>query len=164
MSNHRALNLGATLGLNSLLKQTLGRNVSAPDATYTNFAADKVTSAGVTAAYKVGIVTPHAMYTQIKPEARGAKATQRNLEAGADIGIGASNALGLSLASSRLEGVRCNQINLIDIVKLSPRSTLNAAAALQRASGEGVHAVVNSAAPAFGQCQRVLRVGVHHHF
>lgn len=59
--------------------------------------------------------------------------------------------------------MRCNQINLIDIVKLSPRSTLNAAA-LQRASGEGVHAVVNSAAPAFGQCQRVLRVGVHHLF
>jgi hypothetical protein len=39
-----------------------------------------------------------------------------------------------------------------------------AAAAFQRAWGEGVHAVINGAAPASGQSQRVLRVGVHHVF
>jgi predicted porin len=164
VSNNRALNLGAVLGLNSLLGQTLSRNVAAPDATYTNFAADKVTSAGVTAAYKIGMVTPHAMLTQVKLEARGREATQRNLEAGADIGIGASNTLGLSLASSRLQETRWNQVNLIDMFKLSPRSTLYAAAAFQRASGDGAHAVINSAAPASGQSQSVLRVGLHHLF
>lgn len=164
VSNNRALNLGATLGINSLLGQTLSRNVAAPDATYTNFVADKVTSAGLTAAYKVGMITPHAMVTQIRLQARGLEATQRNLEAGADIGIGAANTLGVSLASSRLQGARWNQFNLIDMVKLSPRSTVYAAAAFQRASGAGVQAVINSAAPSSGQSQRVLRVGLHHLF
>ncbi|MDB5960629.1 MAG: hypothetical protein JWP59_1923 [Massilia sp.] len=164
VSNNRAINLGATLGINSLLGQTLSRNVAAVDATYTNFAADKVTSSGITAAYKVGTVTPHAMLTQIKLDARGRSATQRNLEAGADIALGAANVLGVSAATSRLENARWHQFNVIDQIKLSARSTLYAAAAYQRASGAGVQAVINSAAPASGQSQRVLRIGVHHLF
>jgi predicted porin len=104
------------------------------------------------------------MYTQIRLQARGAEATQRNVEAGADVALGAANTLGVSLASSRLQGARWNQFNLIDMVKLSPRSTLYAAAAFQRASGAGVQAVINSEAPASGQSQRVLRVGLHHLF
>jgi predicted porin len=164
VANNRSLNLGGTLGLNSFLGQTLSRNAAAPDATYTNFAADKQTSAGLTASYKAGWITPHAMATQIKLEARGLSATQRNLEGGADFAIGASNTLGLSLASSRLQQVRWNQLNVIDMIKLSPRTTLYGVAAFQRASGDGAHAVINGAAPASGQSQRVLRVGVHHLF
>lgn len=164
VANNRAINLGATLGINSLLGQTLSRDVAAVDATYTNFAADKVTSSGITAAYKLGTVTPHAMVTQIKLEARGRSATQRNVEAGADIAIGAINILGVSASTSRLESARWNQFNVIHQYKLSPRSTLYAAAAFQRASGTGVHAVINSAAPASGQSQRVLRIGLHHLF
>lgn len=164
VSNNRAINLGATLGVNSLLGQVLSRDVAAPTATYTNFAADKVSSAGITAAYKVGTVTPRAMYTEIKLEARGLAATQHNLEGGADFAIGVANTLGLSLATTHLQDARWNQANMIDMQKLSTRTTLYAAAAFQRASGAGVHAVINSAGPSSGQSQRVLRVGLHHLF
>ncbi|MFL6672361.1 MAG: porin [Massilia sp.] len=164
VSNNRSLNLGAGLGIGSLLGQTLSKNPAAPDATYTNFNADQVKSVGITAAYKAGNVTPHAMYTQIKLQARAGAATMRTAELGADIGIGAANTFGVSLASSRLEELRWNQANLVDTVKLSVRTAVYAAAAFQRASGAGVHAVINGAAPASGQSQRVLRVGVHHLF
>ena len=164
VSNNRSLNLGAGLGLNSLLGQALSRDAAAPGATYTNFNADQVRSAGVTAAYKMGAITPNAMYTQIKLLTGGSSAVMRNLELGAKIAVTKVNTFGVSMAKSRLEPVRWNQLNLIDMVYLSPRSVIYAAAAFQLASGAGAHAVIQGLAPASGQSQRVLRIGIDHSF
>lgn len=164
VSNNRALNLGGTLGFNTLLGQTLSRDATAPNATYTNFNADKVTSTGITAAYKSGRFTPSAMFTQIKLEAPGGSATMRNLELGTRIAVARANTVGVSMTASKMEAVRWNQLNLIDMVALSPRTVVYAAAAFQRASGDGAHAVIQGAAPASGQSQRVLRIGIDHSF
>jgi predicted porin len=164
VSNNRSLNLGATLGLDSLLGQTLSSNAVAPNATYTNFNADKMTSAGITAAYRIGRFTPNAMVTQIRLDAPGGSATMRNVELGTRIATARSNTVGVSLAASRLESVRWNQFNLIDMVSLSPHTTVYAAAAFQRASGDDAHAVIQGALPASGQSQRVLRLGIDHAF
>ena len=164
VSNNRALALGSGLGIGSLLGQTLSRDPGAANATYANFNADQVKSAGITAAYKLGRVTPHAMYTQIEMRAGAGAATMRNAEFGANIAVARANTLGLSAASSHMLQARWNQLNLIDMLALSPRSVVYAAAAFQRASGNGVHAVIQGLAPASGQSQRVLRVGIDHSF
>lgn len=164
VSNNRALNLGGTLGLNSFLGQTLSRDAVAPNATYTNFNADKVTSAGITAAYKIGTIIPNVMYTQIKLAAPLGSATMRNLDLGARFPVARANTLGASVTASRMEEMRWNQFNLIDLVTLSPRTVVYAAAAYQRASGDGAHAAIQGASPASGQSQRVLRVGMDHSF
>jgi predicted porin len=165
VSNNRSLGLGPTLGIASLLGQTLSRgDPAAPGATYTNLNADRVTTAGVTGSYRIGRFTPHAMFTQIKFDTPGGAATMRNVDLGSDIGIGAAQTLGVSASTSTLEDRRWSQFNLIHMLRLSPRTTLYGEAAWQRASGEDVHAVIFGAAPASGQSQRVLRVGVHHLF
>jgi len=163
VSNNRALTLGSSLGIGSLLGQTLTREAGTPGATYTSFAASQVKSAGITAGYKFGTITPHAMYSQIKLVA-GNTATMRNAEVGADISLTATNTFGLSVATSRLEQARWHQLNLIDTIALSPRTFIYAAGAIQRASGGGVHAVIFTAAPAGGQLQRVVRLGIDHLF
>lgn len=165
VSNNRSLGVGPTLGIGSLLGQTLSRgDPSAPGATYTNFNADKLTTAGITGSYRIGRFTPHAMYTQVKFDAAGRTATMRNADLGSDIGIGAAQTFGVSASTSTLEDRRWSQFNLIDMFRLSLRTTLYWEAAWQRASGEGVHAVIFGAAPASGQSQRVLRIGMHHLF
>lgn len=165
VSNNRALSLGPTLGISSLLGQTLSRgDAAAPNATYTSFNADKVTSAGVTADARIGRFTPKAMYTQIKLAAPGGSATMRNLELGTRYALSRANTLGVSMTTSRMQALRWHQLNLIDMLALSPRTVVYAAAAFQRASGDGAHAVIQGAAPASGQSQRVLRVGIDHSF
>lgn len=165
VSNNRALNLGPTLGIASLLGQTLSRgDAAAPNATYTSFNADKVTSAGITADLRIGRFTPKAMYTQIKLAAPGGSATMRNLELGTRYALARANTLGVSMTTSRLQGLRWHQLNLVDMLALSPRTVVYAAAAFQRASGDGAHAVIQGAAPASGRSQRVLRVGIDHSF
>ena len=164
VSNNRSLNLGATLGIGRLLGQALSADPAAANATYTNFNADKVTNAGVSGAYKLGRFTPHAMYTQTRLETARGAATMRNTELGTDILFGITQTLGVSASTSELEGRRWNQLNLIHMIALSRRTTLYGAAAWQRARGDDVHAVIGGAAPASGQAQRVLRIGVHHLF
>jgi predicted porin len=163
VSNNRSLNLGSSLGIGSLLGQTLNKDAGTGGATYTNFAANQVNSAGITAGYKFGTVTPHAMFSQIKFVA-GNTATMRNAEVGADISLTANNTFGLSVATSRLEQARWHQLNVIDTIALSPRTFIYAAGAVQRASGQDIHAVIFTAAPSGGQLQRVLRVGIDHLF
>jgi len=164
VSNNRALNLGAGLGIGKLLGQVLSAAPAAANAVYANFNADQVKSAGITADYRFGAVTPHALYTQVRFEAGGASATMRNADLGVDVATGGRNTVGASLASSRLEQRRWNQLNLIDQLALSKRTVVYAAAAWQRASGPDVHAVIMAAAPASGQSQRVFRLGVNHMF
>ena len=164
VSNDRALNLGAGLGLDSLLGQTLSRDAAAPNAVYANFAAERVRSAGITAAYKLGRFRPSLMLTRIEMQAGGDSATMRNVELGTRIELVKSNTLVLSMTSSRLGQYRWHQANVADLMALSSRTVVYAALAYQRASGEGAHAVINGAAPASGQSQSVVRIGIDHAF
>lgn len=161
VSRNRSFNLGGTMGISRLLGQTLSANPAAPDAVYVNFASDLTTSAGVNASYKAGAFTPHAMYSRIKLENQAGSASQENLELGSDYTAG-QNTVGLSVARSRFEQVSWNQLNLIDMYRLSQRTTVYAAAAHQRA--QGGYAVINSLLPSDDKSQTVLRVGVHHLF
>jgi predicted porin len=145
VSNGRSFNLGAGLGIRSLLGQNLSSDPAAPNATYTNFVASRTTSVGATASYQVGRFTPHAMYSRIELENRVGSAAQSNYELGSDIETGGNNTLGVSVGISRFAGVRWNQFNVIDMLHLSKRTTLYAAVAYQHASN-GL-AVINGLAP-----------------
>jgi len=163
VSNDRSFNLGGTLGLRSFLGQTLANgDPAAPNATYTNFTSAKTTSVGATASYQVGRFTPHAMFSRIELENRSASAAQSNYELGTDIETFTNNIVGVSAATSRLAGVRWNQFNLIDMYRISKRTTLYAAFAVQHASN-GL-AVINGLAPSSTSRQAVTRVGIHHFF
>jgi predicted porin len=163
VSNDRSFNLGGTLGIRSLLGQTLSAgDPAAPNAAYTNFASATTTSVGATASYTVGRFTPHAMFSRIELENRVGSAAQSNYEFGTDIDTGGANVLGISGASSRFAGVRWNQFNVIDMLHLSKRTTLYAALAYQRASN-GL-AVINGLNPSTTNRQIVSRIGIHHFF
>jgi predicted porin len=163
VSNDRSFNLGGTLGLRSFLGQTLSAgDPAAPNATYTNFAATKTTSVGATASYQVGRFTPHAMFSRIELQNRVGSAAQSNYELGTDIETFTNNIVGVSAATSRLAGVRWNQFNVIDMLRLSKRTTLYAALAVQRAS-DGL-AIINGLTPSSTNRQVVTRVGIHHFF
>jgi len=161
VSNDRSLNLGATLGLRSVLGQKLSDDPAAPGAVYASFLAARSTSVGATASYRIGRFTPHAMVSRIELENRAGAEAQTNVEFGSDFDSGI-NTLGISAASSRFAGVRWNQFNVIDMVHLSKRTTLYAALAWQRARG-GL-AVINGLAPSSTERQLVTRIGVHHLF
>lgn len=164
VSNDRALNLGNGLGLDSLLGQALSADAAAPGASYTSFDAERVRSAGVSAAYRMGRFRPSVMATRIELQAGGASATMRNFELGTRVELVKSNTLVLSMTTSKLDQYRWHQFNIADLVALSPRTVVYAAAAFQRASGDGAHAVIHGVGPASGKSQRVLRIGIDHSF
>ncbi len=161
-SRDRALNLGATLGLPSLLGQTLSADPSAPDAKYTSFNADRVTSFGATGSYTVGRFTPHAVISTVKLENRTGSETQRNIEVGTDYALLPNDTLGVSVATSKFGDVRWDQFNVINMYRFSKRTTLYGAIAWQKAKN-GV-AVINSLAPSSTDKQMVSRIGIHHLF
>lgn len=164
VSHDRAINIGGTLGLASLLGQTLSANPVAPDAQYTNFNADVTTSMGVNASYKIGDFVPHAMYSRVKLENKAGSAAQANYEVGTDYNLSVADTIGVSFSRSTFQDIRWNQFNLINMYRLSKRTTLYVAGAYQRASGNGAYAVINSLFPANSQSQAVYRVGIHHLF
>ena len=161
-SRDRALNLGATMGLSSVLGQTLSADPSAPDAKYTNFNADRMTSFGATGSYTIGRFTLHAMISTVKLENRIGSETQRNVELGTDYALTPSNTLGVSVATSKFGDVRWDQFNVINMFRFSKRTTLYGAIAWQKAKN-GV-AVINSLAPSSTDKQMVSRIGIHHLF
>ena len=161
-SRDRALNLGATLGLGSVLGQTLSANPSAVDAKYVNFNADRVTSVGATGSYTIGRFTPHAMVSSVKLETRAGSETQRNVELGTDYALTPANTLGVSVATSKFADVRWNQFNVINMYRFSKRTTLYGAVAFQKAKN-GV-AVIQGMAPSSTDKQVVSRIGLHHLF
>ena len=162
VSRDRALNLGATLGLGSVLGQTLSADPSAIDATYINFNADRVASFGATGSYTIGRFTPHAMVSRVKLENRVGAEVQQNFELGSDYALAPNDTLGVSVATSKFADVRWDQFNVINMYRFSKRTTLYAAFAYQRARN-GV-AVISSLAPSSTNKQMVSRIGIHHLF
>jgi len=162
VSHDRAINVGGTLGIGSLLGQTLSANPVAPDAVYANFNADLTTSMGINASYKIGDFVPHAMYSRVKLENKVGFAAQANYEVGTDYNLSVADTIGVSVSRSTFQNIRWNQFNLINMYRLSKRTTLYVAGAYQKASGGC--AVINSFLPSNSQSQAVYRVGIHHLF
>lgn len=164
VSHDRAINLGGTMGIASLLGQTLSSNPVAPNATYTNFNADTTTSFGINASYKVGDFMPHAMYSRVKLATATGSAAEVNYELGSDYNVSVADTVGVSVSHSTFQDIRWNQLNLINMYRLSKRTTWYVAGAYQRASGNGGYAVINSFLPSNSRSQAVYRVGLHHLF
>jgi predicted porin len=162
VSHDRSLSIGGTLGVGSLLGQTLSVNPVAPDAQYVNFNSDLTTSLGISASYKIGDFVPHALYSRVKLETNVGSAAQENYEVGTDYNVSVADTVGISFARSTFQNIRWNQINLINMYRLSKRTTLYVAGAYQKASGG--YAVINTFLPSNTQSQAVYRVGIQHFF
>lgn len=160
-SHNRAYNLGGTLGVAQVLGQKLSVNPVAPDAVYANFNANFSSTIGANIAYRMGSFTPHAMVSRIRMETALGAVAQKNMEIGADYTVGA-NTVGLSAARSTFEQTAWNQLNLVDLYRMSKRTTLYAAAAYQRA--QNGYAAIFSLLPANERTQKVMRVGIQHSF
>jgi predicted porin len=162
VSHDRAINLGGTLAVARVLGQTLTANPIADNAVFANFNAALTTSVGASGSYKIGRFMPHAMATRIKLENTAGSVAQTNYEIGTDFDVSGNNTLGVSTARSTFDTIRWNQFNIIDMLRLSKRTTVYAALAYQRANGG--YAVINSLLPSDGRKQTVSRVGLHHLF
>ena len=165
-ANNRALNLGATLGLRSLLGQQLlaaaGGAAGAPAAT--PLQADRVRNTGLAASYALNGVLLHAAIGQSHMSAAGGATTMTTPELGANFAIAPAVSLNTAYSSSRLAGRAWQQFGLNCVYSMSHRTELYAMALSQRASGAGAVAAINSLGPASGQRQHALRLGVHHLF
>lgn len=162
-ANNKALNLGAALGVQSLLGQALvGGTGAAP--VYTPLQAAKVRNTGVGASYALGAVLLHAAIGHSKIQAAGGTAAMTTPECGANFRLAPSDSLNIAYSSTRLAGQRWRQFAVNNVYALSRRTELYAMAVFQRASGAGAVAAINSLGVSSNQRQNALRVGVHHLF
>lgn len=163
-SYNRSLNIGGTLGIGSLLGQTLSSNAGTPAATFVNFNANEVRSFGFAGSYKLGMFMPHAMYSNVQVRSAVGAAAIWNAEVGTDIYLQPAETIGVSYTYSKLEGNHWNQFNLIGMHALSKRTTVYVAGSYQRAGGDARFAAIQSLGPSSGRSQLAARIGMHHLF
>lgn len=162
-ANNKALNLGAALGVPSLLGQTMiTGSVGAP--VYAPLQADQVRNTGVGASYALGTVLLHAAVGQSKIKTAAGDATVTTPEAGANVRLSAMDSLNVAMSSSTLAGKHWRQFQVNNVYALSPRTELYAMAVFQKASGAGAVAAINSLGLSSDQRQHAIRLGVHHLF
>jgi predicted porin len=162
-ANNKALNLGAALGVKSLLGQTLAAG-SATAPAYTPLQADKVRNTGVGASVALDGVLLHAAVGQSRIRTAAGTATMTTPECGANVRLAPQDTLHLAVSSTRLAGMRWRQFQVNNVYALSPRTELYAMAVFQQAAGAGAVAAINSLGPSSNQRQHAIRLGVHHLF
>ncbi|HEY1147467.1 MAG TPA: porin, partial [Pseudoduganella sp.] len=160
---NRALTLGQAAGIRSLLGRTL---ISGPAAApvYSALAADRVRSIGGSATYIGERAVLHALHVQTGITAGAAEATMKSSELGVNLPVWQRFSVNLALSRSSLAGMRWDQFTLNNVYSLSKRTSVYAQGVLQRASGTGAVAAINSIGYAAGRTQTALRLGVHHLF
>lgn len=160
---NRALTLGQTTGIRSLLGRTL---ISGPAASpvYSALAADRVRSIGASASYVAERAVLHALYVQTRITAGAAEATMKSSELGVNFPVWQRFSVNVALSRSTLAGIRWDQFTLNNVYSLSKRTSVYAQAVLQNASGAGAVAAINSIGYASGRTQNALRLGVHQLF
>ena len=162
-ANNKALNRGQSLGLRSLLGQTLiGGTASAP--TFTPLQAANVRNTGLGASYALGDVLVHAAVVRSRIQAPAGETAMSTPELGVNVRLSAAASLNTSLSSSHMGGMRWNQAGVNYVYSLSRRTEVYAMAIAQQADGNGAVAAINSLGYASGQRQHALRLGVHHLF
>ncbi|QBE65609.1 porin [Pseudoduganella lutea] len=162
-ANNKVLNIGQSLGLRSLLGQSLiGGTAGAP--VFTPLQASNVRNTGLGVSYALDGVLLHAALVRSRLQALAGETTMSTPELGVNVRVGASASLNTSLSSSHMDGMRWNQAGVNYVYSLSRRTEVYAMAIMQRAHGDGAVAAINSLGYASGQRQNALRLGVHHLF
>ncbi|GAB2846132.1 porin [Pseudoduganella ginsengisoli] len=162
-ANNKALNLGAALGIKTLLGQNLiGGSASAP--VYTPLQADKVRNTGVGASYALDGVLLHAAIGHSKIQTAAGSVAMTTPEGGVNVQLTPADSLNFAVSSTRLADKRWRQFEINNVVSLSKRTEVYAMAVFQKASGAGAVAAINSLGLAAGQRQHAIRLGVHHLF
>lgn len=162
-ANNKALNLGQSLGLRSLLGQSLiAGTATAP--VFTPLQAGNVRNTGLGASYALDGVLLHGAVVRSRIQTAAGEVAMSTPELGANVRLGAATSLNTSVSSSRMAGMRWNQAGVNYVYSISRRTELYAMAIMQQAHGSGAVAAINSLGYASGQRQQALRLGVHHLF
>ncbi|MRV76194.1 porin [Duganella sp. FT92W] len=162
-ANNKVLNLGQSLGIRTLLGQTLiAGTASVP--VFTPLQANNVRNTGLGASYALDGVLVHGAWLRSRIQTAAGEVAMSTPELGVNVRVGAAASLNTSLASSHMAGMRWRQAGLNYVYSLSRRTEIYAMAIMQQAHGNGAVAAINGLGYASGQRQHALRLGVHHLF
>ncbi|GAB2842034.1 porin [Pseudoduganella ginsengisoli] len=162
-ANNKALNLGQSLGLRSLLGQTLITGTSTAPV-FTPLQADNVRNTGLGASYALDGVLVHGAWVRSRVRTAAGDVAMTTPELGVNVRIGAAASVNTALSFSHMGAMHWNQAGVNYVYSLSRRTELYAMAIMQKANGAGAVAAINSLGYASGQRQTALRIGIHHLF